>query len=76
MLFLFFRIESEDLKLSWRPVSVLLVFLQMWLNLKGRSTRLRSPEARGDEELVVPADLTVLLLLAPSLALNLLYAFH
>jgi hypothetical protein len=76
MLFLFLDIRAHWLQIAWRPVSVALVLAQVWGNLKARFGYSRSPECAGDRDAITFADIGTLLLLAPSLALNVIYAFR
>ena len=73
MVFLFIGFQPDWLQTVWRPVSMLLFVTQVWLNLKDRFSR---EYANADKESRGFADIFTLLFLAPSLVLNLLYAFH
>jgi hypothetical protein len=74
MLLLYLQFEPNWLKIVWIPVSVLLLLAQVWLNLKDRLGWLSSADA--DRNAARAADLTTFAFLAPSLALNLVYAFR
>jgi hypothetical protein len=76
MLFLLLQFEPPWLKLAWRPVSVALLLAQAYANLKTGTHWFRSAEEVVDREVRVAADAATLLFLAPSLALNLFYAFR
>ena len=74
MLLLYFHFEPIWLKLTWIPVSIATALAQIWLALRG--WRFRVAAAQDDPGAVRFADLTTFLLLAPSLLLNILYAFR
>ncbi|HWQ92110.1 MAG TPA: hypothetical protein VN673_10590 [Clostridia bacterium] len=74
MLLLYLQFEPNWLKIVWIPVSVLLLLGQVWLNLRDRLGWVRS--AKADRNATRAADLTTLVFLTPSLALNLVYAFR
>ena len=76
MLFLYLHFEPNWLKIAWLPVSVVLLLVQVWANLRDRLGWLRTPGADADRGAARAADLTTLMFLTPSLALNLLYAFR
>jgi amino acid transporter len=76
MLFLYLGVQPHWLKIAWRPISVAILLVQIWGNLKSRVTWNRSPEASQEKGLRAAADLTTLVFLAPSLILNLYYAFY
>jgi hypothetical protein len=71
MVFLFSEFRPYWLPIVWRPVSVLLLVTQVWLNLKGRYEY-----ADEDKQARTAADIFTLSFLAPSLVLNLIYAFR
>lgn len=73
MIFLLKDFRPQGLPTAWRVVSVVLVASQLIINLRARSRRERGPE---DETPAQFADLTTLIVLPPSLALNLIYAFR
>jgi hypothetical protein len=75
MLFLYFHFEPNWLKITWIPVSIALVLVQLWVNLRDRMRWLRAPDADADKGAAKATDLTTLIFLGPSLALNLRYAF-
>ncbi len=74
MLFLYLQFDPNWLKIVWIPVSVLLLLAQVWVNLRDRLGWLRCGGA--DRRATRAADLTTFVFLAPSLALNLVYAFR
>jgi hypothetical protein len=76
MLFLYLHFEPNWLKIAWLPVSVALLLVQVWANLRDRLGWLRTAGGDADRGPARAADLTTLMFLAPSLALNLLYAFR
>jgi hypothetical protein len=76
MLFLYLEVQLHWLKIAWRPVSVAILLVQIWGNLKSRVAWHRSPEASQETDARAAADVTTLLFLAPSLILNLFYAFY
>jgi len=75
MLFLYLHFEPYWLKIAWRPVSVALVVVQVWGTLTDSGNWRHTPAADAANDAVTYADLTTLLFLAPSLLLNLFYAF-
>jgi len=76
MLFLLFDIRPHWLEIAWRPVSVALVLVQVWGNLKALFRCSRSLESTNGRDAVAFASIGTLLFLAPSLGLNVLYAFR
>jgi hypothetical protein len=76
MLLMLFRIEYVPIKLLWRPVSIALVAGQLWVNLAGRSKWMASAEAMDTRTEARLASVTTLILLAPALLINLIYAFR
>ena len=76
MVFLFTGFEPGWLKSAWRPVSVVLALVQMWGELRARSSLSKTPGDEEDREARTAGDITLLLFVAPALALNLLYAFR
>jgi uncharacterized membrane-anchored protein len=76
MLFLYLDVQAHWLEIAWCPVSLALVVIQVWGNLKDRLEYYRSSESTGDRNARAFSDIVTLLLLAPSLALNLIYAFR
>ncbi len=75
MIFLVAGVDSNVLKVIWRPVSVALVTTQVVINVKGRRDMIRSGEAKPDDAEVCYADISTILFLLPSTVLNLCYAF-
>jgi hypothetical protein len=77
MVFLFVDLQNPTVKTLWKPLSLVILVGQVYLNLRARIAWLRSPQdAKGRETLVRAADLSALALVAPSSVLNLVYAFR
>jgi hypothetical protein len=77
MVFLFIDLQAPIVKSFWKPLSIAILVGQLYLNLRGRVAFLRFPRD-ADIRLahVRAADLSTLALVAPSSALNLVYAFR
>jgi len=77
MLFLYVDLRSPALKALWKPVSVVVLGSQLYLNLRDRIGAIRSPlpaEERG--RLIRAADVLTLAFVLPSSVLSLVYAFR
>jgi len=75
MLLLWLGFKPAPLRDGWKVVSVALLFLQFFLNLRARSRHLAENPSDEHFLLVRIGDFGLLFVLAPSLAFNLLYAF-
>lgn len=73
MIFLLINLQSTTLKAVWRPLSIVLAVTQLYLNSKGRLDMLRSGATKPE---IITADISTLLLLLPSIGLNIYYGFR
>lgn len=76
MLFLYFVFDPYWLRVAWRPISIALAVMHVFMNLKGRKQILNSSKGDVGKAMVMKSDITTLFLIAPSLVLNLIYAFR
>jgi hypothetical protein len=78
LLFLF-SVNDPSIKSTWRVISIMVVAGQLFTNVFSRHLTLAgktdlNPE-RASQLTILGADLTVIVLLAPMFALNMLFAF-
>jgi hypothetical protein len=76
MVFLVMDFQSATVKAIWRPLSIGLVAVQVFLCLKNRITILRSGEMKAREPALLFADISTMLFLLPSFYSNIYYAFR
>jgi hypothetical protein len=70
------HISDPWIKMLWKPVSLIIILFQIYLNLKSRIEISRSDErVIDDPNSIYVADAATIIYLIPAITLNLLFAF-
>lgn len=80
MVFYFFDLKNPVLILAWRPISVLLLAGQIFVNFYERNLALSGQDATIDRNALSPrallaADFFTMVIVLPALIINLIFAF-
>jgi hypothetical protein len=76
MIFIWRNMESPLLKSSWKLIAPLTGGLALWSSWRDRKEALKQGEGQKDPRQIAFTDYWTIVLLAPSIALNVWYAFR